>query len=102
MKTEVTRLLGELASAADRPQAQAETELFTALYGELRRLAAAQLRRLRPGQTLTPTALVHEAYLRLVGDAEPGWSGRGHFFCAAAQAMRQIVVDQIRRKSAGG
>jgi len=97
MVNEVTRLLGDLCSG--RPQAAAD--LFTVVYGELRRLAVAQLSHLRPGQTLTPTALVHEAYLQLVGDADPGWSGRGHFYGAAAQAMREIIIDQIRRKSAG-
>jgi RNA polymerase sigma factor (TIGR02999 family) len=96
MAGEATRLLGKLA--AGRPQAA--EELLAVVYGELRRLAAAQLARLRPGQTLQPTALVHEAYLKLVGDEDPGWSGRGHFFCAAAQAMREIIVDQLRRKSA--
>lgn len=93
--TEVTRLLGELA---ERPQAAAD--LLVVLYGALRRLAAAQLRHLRPGQTLTPTVLVHEAYLRLVGATDPGWNGRGHFFCAAAEAMRKIIIEQFRRKSA--
>lgn len=96
MASEVTRLLGELG--AGRPQSGAD--LLTLLYGELRRLAVAQMRHLRPGQTLQPTALVHEAYLKLVGIDDPGWSGRGHFFGAAAQAMREIIIDQIRRKSA--
>src|SRR5437016_2846129 len=96
MAGEVTRLLGELATG--RPQAA--EDLLAVVYGELRRLAAAQMGHLRPGQTLQPTALVHEAYLKLVGEADPGWSGRGHFFGAAAQAMREIIVDQIRRKSA--
>ena len=75
-------------------------ELLPAIYGELRRLAAAQLARLTPGQTLQPTALVHEAYLKLVGDADPGWNQRGHFYGAAAQAMREIIVDHLRRKCA--
>jgi RNA polymerase sigma factor (TIGR02999 family) len=101
MKADVTLLLNELSLATDRPRVQAAAELLAVLYSELRRLAASQLRNLRPGQTLTPTALVHEAYLRLVGDADPGWSGRGHFLGAATQAMRQIIVDAIRRKSAG-
>jgi RNA polymerase sigma factor (TIGR02999 family) len=92
----VTRLLGDLQ--VGRPRAA--EELLQIVYGELRRLAAAQLARLGPGQTLQPTALVHEAYLKLVGDADPGWSGRGHFYAAAAQAMREIIVDHIRRKSA--
>lgn len=96
MAGEVTRLLGAIAEG--RPHASAE--LLGVVYAELRKLASAQLGRLRPGQTLQPTALVHEVYLKLVGDADPGWSGRGHFFGAAAQAMREILVDQIRRKAA--
>src|SRR5215813_3582690 len=73
-------------------------ELLPELYAELRRLAAALTQRLRPGQTLQATALVHEAYLRLVGDQDPGWEGRRHFFGAAARAMRQILIEQARRK----
>lgn len=96
MPTDVTRLLGEVASGRPR----AADELLVLVYNELRRLAAAQIARLRPGQTLQPTALVHEAYLKLVGDADPGWNSRGHFLAAAAQAMREIIIDQIRRKSA--
>ncbi|MCK6591117.1 MAG: ECF-type sigma factor [Polyangiaceae bacterium] len=84
--------------AANAPQAAAE--LVPAVYTELRKIAAAQMARLRPGETLQPTALVHEAYLKLVRDADPGWNGRGHFFGAAAQAMREIIVDHVRRKSA--
>lgn len=68
------------------------------MYGELRRIAEAQLARLPPGQTLQPTALVHEAFVKLVGSEDPGWSGRAHFFMAAAQAMREILVDLARRK----
>ena len=74
-------------------------ELLPAVYAELRRLAAALTVRLPPGQTLQPTALVHEAYLKLVRDQDPGWEGRRHFFGAAAQAMREILVDQARRKA---
>ena len=65
----------------------------------MRRLAAALTQQLRPGQTLQATALVHEAYLRLVGDHDPGWQGRRHFFGAAARAMRQILIEQARRKA---
>ncbi len=68
------------------------------LYSELRRLAEARLARLPAGQTLQATALVHEAFLRLVGEEDPGWDGRAHFFGAAARAMRDILVDQARRK----
>src|SRR5262245_30840293 len=81
-------------SEGNRPAA----ELLPELYPELRRLAASLTTRLRPGQTLQPTALVHEAYLRLVGDRDPGWEGRRHFFGAAARAMREILIEQARRK----
>ena len=73
-------------------------ELLPEVYAELRRLAAALSVRLQPGQTLQPTALVHEAYLRLVRNQDPGWEGRRHFFGAAAQAMREILIEQARRK----
>ena len=91
---------------ADRPEgpggteARPAAELLPDLYAELRRLAAALSAQLRPGQTLQPTALVHEAYLRLVRNQDPGWEGRRHFFGAAAQAMRQILIEQARRRSA--
>jgi len=68
------------------------------IYDELRVLAAQKLSHEKPGQTLQATALVHEAYIRLVGDASQGWDGRGHFFAAAAEAMRRILVDNARRK----
>jgi RNA polymerase sigma factor (TIGR02999 family) len=77
---------------------QPAAELLPVLYAELRRLAAGLTARLTPGQTLQPTALVHEAYLRLVRDQDPGWEGRRHFFGAAAQAMREILIEQARRK----
>jgi RNA polymerase sigma factor (TIGR02999 family) len=77
---------------------QPATELLPEVYAELRRLAAALTTRRRPGQTLQPTALVHEAYLRLVGRRDPGWEGRRHFFGAAARAMREILIEQARRK----
>jgi RNA polymerase sigma factor (TIGR02999 family) len=77
---------------------QPAVELLPELYAELRRLAAALTARLPPGQTLQPTALVHEAYLRLVGDRDPGWEGRHHFFGAAARAMREVLIEQARRK----
>src|SRR5262245_52881762 len=79
---------------------QPGAELLPVVYEELRRLAVALSGRLPPGQTLQPTALVHEAYLRLVGDQDPGWKGRRHFFGAAARAMRDILVEQARRKGA--
>ena len=79
-------------------EARPAADLLPAVYDELRRLAAALTQQLRPGQTLQATALVHEAYLRLVGDEDPGWQGRRHFFGAAARAMRQILIEQARRK----
>ena len=87
-------------SAGSAPEMQPAAELLPLVYAELRRLAGALSGRLPPGQTLTPTALVHEAYLRLVGDRDPGWNGRRHFFGAAARAMRDILVEQARRKGA--
>lgn len=77
---------------------QAAEELLPLVYDELRRLARVRLAKEPAGQTLQPTALVHEAYLRLVGDQDPGWNSRGHFFGAAAMAMRRILVEQARRK----
>jgi RNA polymerase sigma factor (TIGR02999 family) len=80
-------------------EARPAADLLPPVYDELRRLAAALTQKLRPGQTLQATALVHEAYLRLVGDHDPGWQGRRHFFGAAARAMQQILIDQARRKA---
>src|SRR3954449_1041731 len=91
---DATRLLD--AAAAGDPRAAAE--LLPLVYDELRKLAAARLAAEKPGQTLQPTALVHEAYLRLVGGEERAWDSRGHFFAAAAEAMRRIVVETARRK----
>lgn len=79
---------------------QAGTQLLPLVYEELRRLAAAKLAREAPGQTLQPTALVHEAWLRLGADAQPTWANRAHFFAAAAEAMRRILIDNARRKRA--
>jgi RNA polymerase sigma factor (TIGR02999 family) len=80
--------------------AHAAADLLPLVYDELRALARARLAKTPPGNTLQPTALVHEAYLRLIGDADPGWDTRGHFFASAARAMRDILVDQARRKGA--
>jgi RNA polymerase sigma factor (TIGR02999 family) len=88
----VTKLLNAVA-AGDR---QAAADLLPVVYDELRRLAAARLSTERPDHTLTPTALVHEAYLRLVGDQQ--FDHRGHFFAAAAEAMRRVLVESARRK----
>ena len=91
----VTRLL-DAAAAGD---SKAAADLLPLVYDELRRLAAARLAQEKPGQTLQATALVHEAYLRLVGGAPDGhWNGRGHFLAAAAEAMRRILVENARRK----
>jgi len=100
--SEVTRIL----SAIERGDPSAAEQLLPLVYDELRKLAAAKLAQEKSGQTLEATALVHEAYLRLVGDGEPrDWNGRGHFFAAAAEAMRRILVENARRKKsakAGG
>jgi RNA polymerase sigma factor (TIGR02999 family) len=79
---------------------EAAKNLLPMVYSELKTLARARLAKLPSGQTLQPTALVHEAYLRVVGSQDPGWDGRGHFFAAAAQAMRDILVEAARRKHA--
>src|SRR5260221_38760 len=93
--SDVTGLID--AAAAGDPKAAAE--LLPLVYEELRKLAAQKLVQEKPGQTLQPTALVHEAYVRLVGGEQPqDWNGRGHFFAAAAVAMRRILVEQARRK----
>jgi RNA polymerase sigma factor (TIGR02999 family) len=94
---DVTQLLD--AAAAGDPAAAAE--LLPLVYDELRKLAASRMAEERSGQTLQPTALVHEAYLRLVGgQSHQDWNGRGHFFAAAAEAMRRILIDAARRKQA--
>jgi RNA polymerase sigma factor (TIGR02999 family) len=92
--TDVTQIL----DAMGQGDARAADELLPVVYDELRRLAAHRLSREKPGQTLQATALVHEAYLRLVGDEDPGWKGRGHFFGAAAEAMRRILIERARAK----
>jgi RNA polymerase sigma factor (TIGR02999 family) len=94
--TEVTRLL----SAIEQGDPQAAELLLPLVYEELRKLAARKLAHEVPGQTLQPTALVHEAYLRLVGhgEAETRWDNRAHFFAAAAEAMRRILIENARRK----
>jgi len=94
--SDVTRIL----NAIERGDAKATDELLPLVYEELRILAAQRLSHESPGQTLQATALVHEAYLRLVGDEPQSWENRGHFFAAAAEAMRRILVDNARRKEA--
>ncbi len=92
---QVTRILGALQAGERQPAEQ----LLPLLYSDLRKLAAARMGRLGPGQTLQATELVHDAYMRLVGTTDPGWEGRAHFFGAAARAMRDIVADHLQRKS---
>jgi len=77
----------------------AASELLPLVYEELRQLAAAKMARENPGQTLQATALVHEAWLRLGGDDQPEWQNRAHFFAAAAEAMRRILIENARRKN---
>jgi RNA polymerase sigma factor (TIGR02999 family) len=91
---DVTRIL----NAIERGDAKATDELLPLVYEELRLLAAQKLSHEPPGQTLQATALVHEAYLRLVGEQNQNWAGRAHFFRAAAEAMRRILIDHARRK----
>lgn len=92
---DITQIFGEI----EQGNAQAAERLLPLVYDELRRLAAQKMRHERPGHTLDPTALVHEAYLRLVGTGTPpSWNGRGHFFAAAAEAMRRILIERARRK----
>ena len=91
---DVTRIL----SAVEHGDPAAAEQLLPLVYDELRRLAAQRLAQEKPGHTLQATALVHEAYLRLVGPQDPGWNSRGHFFAAAAEAMRRILVERARRK----
>jgi RNA polymerase sigma factor (TIGR02999 family) len=88
----------QLLNAAAQGDPRAAEELLPLVYDELRVLAAQKLEHEKPGQTLDPTALVHEAYLRLIGGNRQQWDGRGHFFAAAAEAMRRILIDQARRK----
>jgi RNA polymerase sigma-70 factor (ECF subfamily) len=94
---EVTLLLAEWAKGNQH----ALDDLTPLVYRELRQLAASYLRKERQGHTLQPTALVHEAYVRLVDQTNPTWQSRSHFFGVAARLMRQILVDHARRKQAG-
>jgi RNA polymerase sigma factor (TIGR02999 family) len=94
--SDLTRIL----QAAQQGDPKAAGELLPLVYEELRKLAAAKLAHEPPGHTLQPTALVHEAWLRLVGNQPREWGGRGHFFAAAAEAMRRILIERARRKRA--
>jgi len=91
---DVTRML----QAIERGEAQSSAELLPVVYNELRRLAAHKLSQERPGQTLQATSLVHEAWLRLTGADSRKWEGQKHFFAAAAEAMRRILIENARRK----
>jgi RNA polymerase sigma factor (TIGR02999 family) len=93
--SDVTRVLG----AVQRGEPQAAEELLRLVYDELRGIAAYKLARESPGHTLQPTALVHEAWLRMIGDGNEQFEGRAHFFAVAAEAMRRILVESARRKS---
>src|SRR3954469_10669213 len=90
--SDVTRILSQIEAG----DPQAAEKLLPLVYDELRKLAAVRLAQEKPGQTLQATALVHEAYLRLVGSDAPGWESRGHFFAAAAEAMRRVLIDRAR------
>ncbi len=96
MASDVTLALVELSSGDRR----AMDRLFPLVYDELRRLAGRQMRRERPNHTLTPTALVHEAFLKLVQLDKINWQGRAHFFAACAQSMRRILISYARMKTA--
>jgi RNA polymerase sigma factor (TIGR02999 family) len=93
--TEITQML----QALGRGEGRASEELLPVVYSELRKLAAARMAGEPDGQTLQPTALVHEAWLRMVGNGNRTWQNRAHFFGAAAQAMRRILIENARRKS---
>jgi RNA polymerase sigma factor (TIGR02999 family) len=92
--SDVTRILERVQQG----DLQATQELLPLVYEELRKLAAARMANEKPGQTLQPTALVHEAWLRLGGDQQPQWQNRAHFFGAAAEAMRRILIDRARKR----
>ena len=89
-----------LLNSADQSDALAASELLSLVYDELRRVAASKMASESPGQTLQPTALVHEAWLRIAGDKDRPWNDRTHFFATAAETMRRILVDNARRKRA--
>ena len=89
-----------LLQRAGQGHALAANQILPLVYDELRKLAAAKMARESTGQTLQPTALVHEAWLRLGGDAQQNWQNRAHFFAAAAEAMRRILIENARRRHA--
>lgn len=91
--------LPHILEAIQTGRVQAADELLPLVYGELRRIAAQKMAQEQPGQTLQPTALVHEAWLRLGGDRQTAWQTRAHFFAAAAEAMRRILIERARRRA---
>src|SRR5208282_6740995 len=99
MPGENTSDITQVLQAIKRGDGQASEELLPLVYGELRRLAAARMAQESPGQTLQATALVHEAWLRMVDTGDRTWENRAHFFGAAAEAMRRILIEKARRKS---
>jgi RNA polymerase sigma factor (TIGR02999 family) len=99
MLNENTNEITQVLQAIQRGDGGASGELLPLVYAELRRLAAARMAQEAAGQTLQPTALVHEAWLQLVGAGDRSWQNRAHFFGAAADAMRRILIDRARRKS---
>jgi RNA polymerase sigma factor (TIGR02999 family) len=92
--------VAHILQAIEQGDPKAADELLPLVYHELRKLAASRMARETPGNTLQPTALVHEAWMRLVGEANPKFDSRAHFFAAAAEAMRRILIDRARRKRA--
>ena len=90
----------EILAAVAKGQEGAAEELLSLVYEQLRGLARQQMTNVSPSDSLPPTALVHEAYIRLLGEANPGWKDRRHFFATAARAMRAIIVDQVRTNTA--
>ncbi len=93
--SDITQVLVRL----ERGDGRASEELLPLVYGELRRLAATKMAQEKPGQTLQATALVHEAWLRLAGSDQQQWRGRSHFFGAAAESMRRVLIDKARQKA---
>jgi len=93
--TRVTRMLGEVQAG----NLEAADELLPLVYAELRRLARSRMAREKHAHSVQPTSLVHQAYLRLLGDQQPHWEGRGHFFAAAAEAMRRILIERARQRA---
>lgn len=92
--TEVTQILEQIQEG----HTAAADDLLPLVYAELRKLASYRLNKEKPGQTLQPTALVHEAYMRLIGEVDVKWDSKSHFFAAAAEAMRRILIDNARRR----